>query len=155
MKITGKGRAEYVAGPGDDWDLEDLGGGDEGEGELMDRPIRLGLPVCVTLNLVSGISSMSRGAVKFTLSVRYSQIPNTDKYFLDASRQEEIACPSRLHLFFSSRTSTSSLGDLKVCGLRIEGGEPIDLGRLPGLLLEGQRIASEIMVDTNKAMNQN
>jgi hypothetical protein len=53
MKITGKGRAEYVAGPGDDWDLEDLGGGDEGEGELMERSIRLGLPVCVTLNLVS------------------------------------------------------------------------------------------------------
>jgi hypothetical protein len=53
MKITGKGRAEYVAGPGDDWDLEDLGGGDEGEGELMERSVRLGLPVCVTLNLVS------------------------------------------------------------------------------------------------------
>jgi hypothetical protein len=53
MKITGKGRAEYVAGPGDDWDLEDLGGGDEGEGELMERSVRLGLPACVTLNLVS------------------------------------------------------------------------------------------------------
>jgi hypothetical protein len=53
MVVTGKGRAEYVAGPGDDWDLEDLGGGDEGEGELMDEDIRLGLPVCVTLNLVS------------------------------------------------------------------------------------------------------
>lgn len=57
MVVTGKGRAEYVAGPGDDWDLEDLGGGDEGEGDLMDEHVRLGLPVCVTLNLVSQPSS--------------------------------------------------------------------------------------------------
>lgn len=40
--------------PVDDWDLEDLGGGEEGEGELLDNEVRKGLPVCVTLNLVSG-----------------------------------------------------------------------------------------------------
>jgi len=75
---------------------------------------------------------------------------------LDASRQEEIACPSRLHLVFSSRSadnSKSNQGDIKICGLRIEGGEPIDLNRLPALLMEGKRIASEMMNDTNNVIN--
>lgn len=53
MVVTGKGRAEYVSRPGDDWDLEDLGGGEEGDGELMDASVRRGLPVLVTLHLVS------------------------------------------------------------------------------------------------------
>ena len=48
-----KGKVVQVSGPGDEWDLEDYGGGDEGEGDLLALPVRLGLPVCVTLNLVS------------------------------------------------------------------------------------------------------
>jgi exosome complex component RRP42 len=157
MVVTGKGRAEYVAGPGDDWDLEDLGGGEEGEGELMDEQIRLGLPVCVTLNLVGCCSLSEVKPRKELLMISLTQqIPNTEKYFLDATRQEEIACPSRLQLFFSSRSqnnTSSMVGDLKICGLRIEGGEPIDLNRLPGLLLEGKRIATEMMIDTNKVIS--
>ena len=48
-----KGKVVQVSGPGDEWDLEDYGGGEEGEGELLDGSVRVGLPVCVTLNLVS------------------------------------------------------------------------------------------------------
>jgi hypothetical protein len=48
-----KGKVVQVSGPGDEWDLEDYGGGEEGEGDLLDVSVRVGLPVCVTLNLVS------------------------------------------------------------------------------------------------------
>lgn len=53
-----KGKVVQVSGPGDEWDLEDYGGGDEGEGDLMDIGVRVGLPVCVTMNLVSQASTL-------------------------------------------------------------------------------------------------
>ena len=53
MVVTGKGRAEYArTGPGDDWDL-DTEDTMEGEGERMLQHVRDGLPVCVTMHLVS------------------------------------------------------------------------------------------------------
>jgi hypothetical protein len=60
-----------------------------------------------------------------------------------------------MHLFFSSRTegnAQKSSSELKICGMRIEGGAPIELSKLPGLLMEGKRIATEMMLDLNKAM---
>lgn len=46
--------------------------------------------------------------------------------FLDASVQEEAACPDRIHLFFT--------GSGRICGIRLEGGEGLATGRIPTLL---------------------
>ncbi|GHJ87244.1 hypothetical protein NliqN6_3646 [Naganishia liquefaciens] len=135
-----KGKVVQVSGPGDEWDLEDYGGGDEGEGELLDVSVRVGLPVCVTLNL----------------------IPNSERFFLDATTPEELACPSRLHLFFCSSPITSSeevvatsidLRRFNVCGMRLEGGEGLELARLPVLLKIAEKIGKQMMIDLNSNMN--
>ncbi|WWD21176.1 hypothetical protein CI109_105660 [Kwoniella shandongensis] len=124
----GKGgkRNKYVARGGEDWDL-DL---DDGKGvEYMKG--REGLPVLVTLNLV----------------------PNSPNIFLDATPQEESACPTRLHLFFSSPSPSSFGSDkLKLCGLRLEGPEGLDNGRIKGLLQEGEKVAQELIQEINSSL---
>ncbi|WVR08919.1 hypothetical protein IAU60_005978 [Kwoniella sp. DSM 27419] len=116
----GKGKGKYIARGGEDWDL-DL----EGDGvEFMDG--RDGLPVLVTLNMV----------------------PNSPNIFIDATPQEESACPSRLHVFFSSSSST----ELKVCGVRMEGPEGLDGGRISGLLKQAAGIAQELAQELNKSL---
>jgi exosome complex component RRP42 len=54
------------------------------------------------------------------------QVPKSDVVFLDATPQEEAACPDRLYLFFNS--------SLKLCGMRMEGGEGLDAERVRPLL---------------------
>lgn len=54
------------------------------------------------------------------------QVPSSGVFFLDASPQEEAACPDRLHVFFT--------GSGKVCGLRLEGPAGIETERMPALL---------------------
>ena len=51
--------------------------------------------------------------------------------FLDASVQEEVACPDRIHTFFT--------GSGRLCGIRLEGGEGLDVGRIRPLLKVGRR----------------
>jgi exosome complex component RRP42 len=46
--------------------------------------------------------------------------------FLDASAQEESACPDRLHCFFT--------GEGRLCGLRMEGSAGLEVKRIRGLL---------------------
>jgi len=46
--------------------------------------------------------------------------------FLDASVQEESACPDRIHMFFT--------GSGRICGIRLEGGEGLEAERIPSLL---------------------
>lgn len=46
--------------------------------------------------------------------------------FLDATSQEESACPDRVHCFFT--------GSGKLCGMRMEGGDGLDAGRVKPLL---------------------
>ena len=52
--------------------------------------------------------------------------------FLDASVQEEAACPDRVHCFYT--------GGGRLCGLRLEGGEGIDAARIRPLLLVSPRV---------------
>ena len=56
-----------------------------------------------------------------------AQVSGSEVVFLDASAQEEAACPDRVHCFFNGRG--------RVCGLRLEGGEGIDAARIRPLLL--------------------
>jgi exosome complex component RRP42 len=55
------------------------------------------------------------------------QVPDSDRFFLDATPQEELACPDRLHAWFSQ--------DGKVCGVRLEGESGIDADRIKPLLI--------------------
>lgn len=170
-----KGKVVQVSGPGDEWDLEDYGGGDEGEGDLMDIGVRVGLPVCVTMNLVGVLPARCRYLTNRLLL----KIPDSDRFFLDATTPEELACPSRLHLFFCSSphtgriVPTASLDQRKfnVCGIRVEGGEGLGLARLPtllqvrhfvcicfkyslGVLQVGEKIGKQMMIDLNASMNE-
>ncbi|WVQ93065.1 hypothetical protein IAU59_000129 [Kwoniella sp. CBS 9459] len=131
----GKGKGKYVARGGEDWDL-DL---DDGEGtEYLSG--REKLPVLVTLNLV----------------------PNSPNLFLDATPQEESACPSRLHLFFRPPTNipdqsgngNGNGNDLVVCGIRMEGPDGLDSGRIRGLVEQGSAIALALIDEVNKSIPQ-
>ncbi|ORY24193.1 ribosomal protein S5 domain 2-type protein [Naematelia encephala] len=100
------------------------GGGDDWDLDLDGEGVealqaREELPVLVTLNLV----------------------PGSEKIFLDATAQEEAACTDRLHIFFT--------GGGKVCGMRIEGPDGFDAARIRPLLLEGRRIATELISSLN------
>ncbi|OCF39574.1 hypothetical protein I317_06636 [Kwoniella heveanensis CBS 569] len=124
----GKGKGKYVARGGEDWDLDM----DDGEGtEYLNG--RESLPVLVTLNLV----------------------PNSPNIFLDATPQEESGCPSRLHLFFRPRAGEKT-GDagLTICGMRMEGPEGLDSGRVRGLVEQGSKIALELLEEVNKSIPQ-
>ncbi|KAK8844164.1 hypothetical protein IAR55_006958 [Kwoniella newhampshirensis] len=122
-KGKGKGKGKYVARGGEDWDL-DL---EDGNGvEYMKG--REGLPVLVTLNLV----------------------PNSPNIFIDATPQEESACPTRLQLFFSSTSPGPT--KLKLCGMRLEGPEGLDQGRIKGLLVEGEKVAGELIKEVNSTL---
>ncbi|WVO15328.1 hypothetical protein L204_102984 [Cryptococcus depauperatus] len=118
-KTKGKGRS--VISGSEDWDLNT-----EEEIGYHHVESRERLPVLVTLNLV----------------------PNSPNVFLDATPQEEVACPCRIHLFF-----IASLDPLKpnLCGMRVEGPEGLDSNRIRGLLEKGQGVASELLkeMDSN------
>lgn len=105
----GRGKSRAVGKGGDDWDLE---GGDK---FVEDRE---GLPVIVVLNTVCQTAEPGCKAD--------SQVPGSDAIFLDATPQEESACPDRLLLFFT--------GAGKLCGMRIEGSSGLDIPRIPALL---------------------
>ncbi|WWC63855.1 uncharacterized protein I303_106460 [Kwoniella dejecticola CBS 10117] len=131
--ISTRRKGKYVTKGNEDWDL-DLSGDGEGLGYMEGREK---LPVLITLNLV----------------------PNSDNIFIDSTAQEESACPSKLHLFFSASTtpSMSSSGNkpeskLKICGIRFEGGQSIDASRIKGLLEEGSRIAKELIDELNTSL---
>jgi exosome complex component RRP42 len=47
--------------------------------------------------------------------------------FYDATAQEEAACPDRVHLFYA--------GNGKVCGIRTEGNDALDINKIKPLLL--------------------
>jgi exosome complex component RRP42 len=51
--------------------------------------------------------------------------------FFDATAQEESACPDKVHLFFT--------GSGKVCGIRTEGSDALDVSRIRPLLLVSPR----------------
>ncbi|WVF65392.1 hypothetical protein IAT40_000119 [Kwoniella sp. CBS 6097] len=126
----GKGKGKYVARGGEDWDLDM----DDGEGtEYLNG--RENLPVLVTLNLV----------------------PNSPNIFIDAIPQEESACPSRLHLFFRPPANADAEGgkgssSLTVCGIRLEGPEGLDGGRIRGLVEQGSSVALELIDEVNKSI---
>ncbi|RXK35161.1 hypothetical protein M231_07573 [Tremella mesenterica] len=71
-------------------------------------------------------------------------IPNSQAVFLDATPQEEAACPDRLFLYFKRSG--------KLCGMRTEGTTGLDLDRIRPLLLEGKRIAMELINSLNAQM---
>lgn len=70
--------------------------------------------------------------------------PKGGVVFLDATPQEEAACPDRVLLFFT--------GSGKLCGMRVEGTSGIDIPRVPALLQEGKRIAQELVDGLNAEM---
>ncbi|WVQ81382.1 hypothetical protein IAT38_003506 [Cryptococcus sp. DSM 104549] len=118
-----KGKGRMVAKGSEDWDL-DL---EDGEG-VKEMEGRETLPVLVTLNLV----------------------PNSPNIFLDATPQEEVACPTRIHMFFSPSPGNPS--QPKVCGIRLEGPDGLDQGRIKGLLERGRSIASELIRELNSSI---
>jgi exosome complex component RRP42 len=108
----GKGKVRRARG-GDDWDL-DL----DGDGvELLQG--REGLPVLVTLNLVCQVS-----IDRANLTV---QVPGSEAVFIDATPQEDAACPDKAHLFFTAQG--------KLCGMRTEGTDGLSSARIRPLLL--------------------
>ncbi|WVQ63736.1 uncharacterized protein L199_001889 [Kwoniella botswanensis] len=115
-------RGRNVTKGGEDWDL-DL------SEDLVHIDGREELPVLVTLNMV----------------------PNSPNIFLDATAQEESACPSKLHLFFNTSSKEKSL---RICGIRLEGGQSIDDSRIKGLIEEGARIAGELISGLNGNLPQ-
>jgi hypothetical protein len=157
----GKGNAGRLArsgkervGPGEDWELDtdvkigkgvvgDLEDDGDEDGLRLLSVLRRGLPICVTLNLVSGFLSFflrrceSHGRGE-KLTPRIHQIPEPTKtiYFLDATPAEELACSSRLHVFFCSRPSVEDgkRERLLVCGTRVEGGQGVKIEMIPALL---------------------
>ncbi|KAK4689365.1 hypothetical protein P7C73_g733, partial [Tremellales sp. Uapishka_1] len=106
---------------GEEWDLDM----DDGEG-LESLQGREKLPILVTLNLV----------------------PGSEAVVMDASAQEEVACPDRLHCFFFFN------GSGKLCGLRMEGGEGLDVGRIRPLLEQAKSIASTLIIEVNAQIPQ-
>lgn len=64
--------------------------------------------------------------------------------FLDASPQEELACPDRLHMFFN--------GHGRICGLRTEGTAGLDVARIRPLLEQGKKVAGELIAAMNADM---
>lgn len=56
-----------------------------------------------------------------------NQIPNSDAFFLDATPQEELACPDRIHVWFTP--------DGRVCGMRIEGESGTDAQKIKDMLM--------------------
>ncbi|KAK1922729.1 ribosomal protein S5 domain 2-type protein [Papiliotrema laurentii] len=113
LKVKGKGKVSRRPRGGDDWDLDREGDGED----VLDG--REDLPVLVTLNLV----------------------PGSDAVFIDATPEEETACPDRIHLFFKPSG--------KICGIRTEGPEGLEQSRLRPLLEQGQRIAGELAGSLN------
>ena len=65
-------------------------------------------------------------------------VPGSEAVFLDATLQEEMACPTRIHIFFHPES-------FKLCGLRMEGDEGIDQARIRPWLLQGRKIAQELV----------
>jgi exosome complex component RRP42 len=55
------------------------------------------------------------------------KVPESERFFIDATPQEELACPDRLHAWFSQ--------DGKVCGIRLEGESGIEADRIKPLLI--------------------
>ncbi|GFZ47176.1 hypothetical protein JCM24511_04919 [Saitozyma sp. JCM 24511] len=87
--------------------------------------------------LVLGEEDRLEGREKLPVLVTLNLVPSSDAVFLDASAQEESACPDRLHCFFT--------GEGRLCGLRMEGSAGLEVKRIRGLLEEGKRIAGELV----------
>ncbi|WWC91026.1 uncharacterized protein L201_005966 [Kwoniella dendrophila CBS 6074] len=122
-----KNKNKLLTKGSEDWDL-DLSGSDNGLTYMKNRK---NLPVVVTLNLV----------------------PNSDNIFIDATAQEESACPSKIHLFFNS-TTTEEEEEIKLSGIRLEGGQSIDKSRIGGLLEKGFEIAKDMITEMNNSLPQ-
>ncbi|WWC72933.1 uncharacterized protein I206_106897 [Kwoniella pini CBS 10737] len=123
ISLKKKNNKYFLSKGNEDWDL-DLDSGDYQDGlEYMKN--RMNLPILITLNL----------------------IPNSINYFIDATAQEESACPSKLHLFFSN--SDSNEETLKLNGIRFEGGQSIDSSRIKGLIEEGSKLAKTLINELN------
>ncbi|OXG39949.1 hypothetical protein C349_04178 [Cryptococcus neoformans var. grubii Br795] len=120
----GKGKGKMIARGSEDWDLDM----EDGEGVKFLEG-REALPVLVTLNMV----------------------PNSPNIFLDATPQEESACPTHIHLFFKA-SSPHDLSKPKLCGLRLEGPDGLDAGRVRGLLEQGASVASELIKEVNRTI---
>ncbi|ODN81014.1 hypothetical protein L202_03115 [Cryptococcus amylolentus CBS 6039] len=119
-----KGKGKLVVKGNEDWDL-DMEDGD-GVAYLEGREQ---LPVLVALNLV----------------------PNSANIFLDATGQEEAACPTRILLFFKP-TSPDSSSSPNLCGMRLEGPHGLDQSRVRGLLEQGASVAEELVKELNKSI---
>ncbi|KAL1407530.1 hypothetical protein Q8F55_006963 [Vanrija albida] len=89
---------------------------DDGSGPLDGRE---DLPVLVTLFLV----------------------PASDVLFVDATPQEEAACPTRLHALVRPNG--------RMCGARLEGQDGIDAARVRPLFEEAQRIGIDLAAALN------
>ncbi|WVQ73657.1 hypothetical protein IAR50_003237 [Cryptococcus sp. DSM 104548] len=118
-----KGKGKLIAKGNEDWDL-DL---DDGDGVAYMKG-REEMPVLITLNMV----------------------PNSPNIFLDATAQEEAACPTRILLFF--RPTSDSITAPNLCGMRLEGPHGLDQSRVRGLLEQGASVAKELVKELNKSI---
>ncbi|ODO09484.1 hypothetical protein I350_03084 [Cryptococcus amylolentus CBS 6273] len=135
-----KGKGKLVVKGNEDWDL-DMEDGD-GVAYLEGREQ---LPVLVALNLAS-LSYLFFSHLADTL-----QVPNSANIFLDATGQEEAACPTRILLFFKP-TSPDSSSSPNLCGMRLEGPHGLDQSRVRGLLEQGASVAEELVKELNKSI---
>ncbi|TYJ52053.1 hypothetical protein B9479_007354 [Cryptococcus floricola] len=123
-----KGKGKLVVKGNEDWDL-DMEDGD-GVAYLEGREQ---LPVLVALNIASLL------------------VPNSANIFLDATAQEEAACPTRILLFFKP-TSPDSSSAPNLCGMRLEGPHGLDQSRVRGLLEQGASVAEELVKELNRSI---
>lgn len=95
------------------------------EGDLLEKSVREGLPVCVTLNLVGrrrlgreGKGEKYRESRLTFFRLACVQLANST-HFLDATLAESIACPTHLLLFVTGKGT--------LAGMRFIGQETISL----------------------------
>ncbi|TXT09102.1 hypothetical protein VHUM_02576 [Vanrija humicola] len=68
-------------------------------------------------------------------------VPASDAVFVDATPQEEAACPTRLHALVRPNG--------RICGARLEGQDGIDAARVRPLFEEAQRIGIDLAAALN------
>ncbi|ORX39288.1 hypothetical protein BD324DRAFT_619139 [Kockovaella imperatae] len=81
---------------------------------------------------------------KLPVLIILNLIPSSNAFFLDATLAEEAACSDRLHLCFANFNAET------ICGMRMEGESGIPTGRIKPLIVEGQRIAKQLMQSLNE-----
>lgn len=134
VRSKGRGKGKGKALGGVEWELDLSGSG------MRRLERREELPVVIVLNLVCLWEGLMHnwghvGIDRWNVLARralMSQVPESKVHFLDATLQEELACPDKLLAFFNKEG--------KLCGLRMEGDSGLDIDRIRPLLRVSRKV---------------